>query len=206
MKAGLVSVPADLSHKRTVNKYILRFYSNVWLTSVDRISPSSTTGLKRIFNVLNRIVGFSALNVTFLIISSAILVKSVPTETKITVLQTSVRKTSVSALVNTVLFWGKMLNFISKCSRLHQAEVVIQRLIVLVTANHICKDDILNFWRIMEYLNRSYRVRSEILPVYMLNWLKGTLYLTDRYDETSWFNQCASAEQRNLPRFEYRKF
>lgn len=54
----------------------------------------------------------------------------------------------------------------------------------------------------MEYLNRSYRVWSEILPIYMLNWLKGTLYLTDRYDETSWFIQCASAEQRNLPRFE----
>lgn len=29
----------------------------------------------------------------------------------------------------------------------------------------------------MEYLNRSYRVWSEILPVYMLNWLKGTTKL-----------------------------
>lgn len=46
----------------------------------------------------------------------------------------------------------------------------------------------------MEYLNRSYRVRSEILPVYMLNWLKGTLYLTD---DTTKLHGLISAQVQN---------
>ena len=100
-------------------------HANRLLTRVHGISPSTATWIKGIVSVLDNLVRFSTFDITFRVICTSIFIKSVSTETEVTILKTSVKESLRSTLVYTVLFRCISFNLVSKSSSIDKVKVVV---------------------------------------------------------------------------------
>ena len=111
--------------KHTYKKKTRATHANRLLTRVHGISPSTATWIKGIVSVLDNLVRFSTFDITFRVICTSIFIKSVSTETEVTILKTSVKESLRSTLVYAVLFRCISFNLVSKSSSIDKVKVVV---------------------------------------------------------------------------------